>query len=60
VLTAPQLEVISNNHPIAAAHYPNLKRIAAVTDESEAAKFHGIGIKAVVERGAPMGPTSPL
>ena len=55
VLTAPRLEVISNNHPIAAAQYPSLRRVAAVADESEAEKYRNLGIVAIVERGTPHG-----
>jgi len=55
VLTAPRLDVISNNHPIAAAQYPALKRVAAVADESEAEKYRNLGIVAVIERGVPHG-----
>jgi len=55
VLTAPRLEVLSDNSPLAAAQYPNLKRIAAATDESQAEEFNRIGLKAVVERGNPHG-----
>jgi CPA2 family monovalent cation:H+ antiporter-2 len=55
VLTAPKLEVITNNHPIAAAQYPQLKRIAAVADEAEAEKYRALGIVAVIERGVPHG-----
>jgi CPA2 family monovalent cation:H+ antiporter-2 len=55
VLTAPRLEVISNNHPIARAQYPHLKRVAAVADDNEADKYRSLGIVPVVERGAPHG-----
>jgi monovalent cation:H+ antiporter-2, CPA2 family len=55
VLTAPRLEVISNNHPIAAAQYPDLKRVAAVADDNEVEKYRSLGIMAIVERGAPHG-----
>jgi CPA2 family monovalent cation:H+ antiporter-2 len=55
VLTAPKLEVITNNHPVAAAQYPNLKRVAAVADEAEAEKYRALGIVPVIERGVPHG-----
>jgi Kef-type K+ transport system membrane component KefB len=55
VLTAPRFEVVSDNSPLAAAQYPHLKRIAAAADEAQAAQFHNIGVKAVVERGDPHG-----
>jgi hypothetical protein len=55
VLTAPRLDVISNNHPIAVAQYPDLKRVAACTDESDAGKYRSFGIVAVIERGTPHG-----
>jgi hypothetical protein len=40
---------------LAAAQYPQLKRIAAAIDEAQAAQFHDIGVKAIVERGNPHG-----
>jgi hypothetical protein len=55
VLTAPQLEVVSVNIPVAAVQYPQLKRVAAAADEIEAEQFRRIGIQAVVERGSPHG-----
>jgi len=55
VLTAPRLDVLSSNAPVAAARYPNLKRIAVAADEVEAGRFRDLGIKAVVEQGAPHG-----
>jgi CPA2 family monovalent cation:H+ antiporter-2 len=55
VFTAPRLEVISVNLPIAAAHYPHLKRVAAVADDDEAGKYRNLGVMPVVERGAPHG-----
>jgi CPA2 family monovalent cation:H+ antiporter-2 len=55
VLTAPRFESVSDNTPLAAAQYPQLKRIAAAIDEAQAAQFHNIGVKAVVERGTPHG-----
>jgi CPA2 family monovalent cation:H+ antiporter-2 len=55
VLTAPRLDVVSANSPVAAAKYPNLKRIAVATDEMQARLFHDLGITAVVEQGTPLG-----
>jgi CPA2 family monovalent cation:H+ antiporter-2 len=55
VLTAPRLDVLSSNAPVAAARYPNLKRIAVAADEVEAGRFRELGIKAVVEQGTPHG-----
>ena len=55
VLTAPRLDVISTNLPIAAAQYPHLKRVAAVADDGEAEKYRTLGIMAIVERGMPHG-----
>jgi len=55
VLTAPRFESVSDNTPLAAAQYPQLKRIAAAIDEAQAAQFHDIGVKAIVERGTPHG-----
>jgi CPA2 family monovalent cation:H+ antiporter-2 len=55
VLTAPRFEVVSDNSPLAAARYPNLKRIVAAADEAQAEQFHNIGVRAVVERGNPHG-----
>jgi CPA2 family monovalent cation:H+ antiporter-2 len=55
VLTAPQFDVVSVNHPVSSAQYPNLKRIAATASESEADQFRHIGIQSVVERGNPHG-----
>lgn len=55
VLTAPRLDVISTNLPIAAAQYPHLKRVAAVADDGEAEKYRNLGIMAIVERGIPHG-----
>lgn len=55
VLTAPRLDVITTNHPIAAAQYPHLRRVAAVADDNEAEKYRNLDIVAIVERGAPHG-----
>jgi len=55
VLTAPRLDVLSTNAPVAAAKYPNLKRIAVAVDEAEAGRFRELGVKAVVEQGTPHG-----
>jgi CPA2 family monovalent cation:H+ antiporter-2 len=55
VLTAPRLDVLSDNSPAAAAQYPNLMRIAVAADETEARRFHELGLKAVIERGIPKG-----
>jgi Kef-type K+ transport system membrane component KefB len=55
VLTAPRFEVVSDNSPLAAAQYPNLKRIVAAADEAQAEQFHNIGVKAIIERGDPHG-----
>ncbi len=55
VLTAPRMDVVSDNSPVAAAQYPNLRRIAVAADETEARRFQELGIKAVVERGMPKG-----
>ena len=55
VLTAPRMDVVSDNSPVAAAQYPNLRRIAVAADETEARRFQELGIKAVIERGAPKG-----
>jgi CPA2 family monovalent cation:H+ antiporter-2 len=55
VLTAPRLDVVSANSPVAAAKYPNLKRIAIAADEAQARLFHDLGITAVIEQGTPLG-----
>ncbi len=55
VLTAPMLESVTVNSPVALAQYPNLKRVAAAANESEAQQFRLIGLQAVVERGNPHG-----
>jgi monovalent cation:H+ antiporter-2, CPA2 family len=55
VLTAPRLEVLSDVSPVAAAKYPNLRRIAVAADEAEAERFRELGVQAVVERGNPHG-----
>jgi len=55
VLTAPKLESVTVNSPVAIAQYPNLKRVAAAASESEAEQFRRIGVQAVVERGSPHG-----
>jgi CPA2 family monovalent cation:H+ antiporter-2 len=55
VLTAPQFESVTVNNPVASAQYPNLKRVAAAANESEAQQFRLIGVLAVVERGNPHG-----
>ena len=58
VLTAPKLDTLSINQPVASAHYPDLKRVAAAASESEAEQFRRIGVQAVVEEAAPMAHTS--
>jgi CPA2 family monovalent cation:H+ antiporter-2 len=55
VLTAPRLDVVTDNTPLATAQYPHLKRIATAADETQAQQFHSIGVQAVVERGSPHG-----
>jgi Kef-type K+ transport system membrane component KefB len=55
VLTAPKLESVTVNSPVAIAQYPNLKRVAVAASESEAEQFRRIGVQAVVERGSPHG-----
>ena len=54
-LTAPSYEVSSELTPIARQLYPNLLRYAVVADDTEAERFHALGICAVVDRSFPPG-----
>jgi CPA2 family monovalent cation:H+ antiporter-2 len=55
VLTSPRLDELAFNHPVAKASYPNLKRIAAASDETMASELRTIGITAVLEESPPIG-----
>jgi CPA2 family monovalent cation:H+ antiporter-2 len=55
VLTAPRLEESSGLTHFAEMHYPNLRRIAAVTNVEEAAQFREIGVEPVLDRSDPPG-----
>lgn len=54
-LTAPDLAVSSALTPINSHRYPDLKRFAAIGDEADRERFAAIGLRPVVDRGAPRG-----
>ena len=55
VLTSPSFEVSRELTPTAHRLYPDLKRVAVVDDETEAARFRGIGVLPVIDRSVPPG-----
>ena len=55
VLTAPRYEVSRELSPIAAARFPNLKRVAVVRDPQEAERFRSLGALPVIDRSVPSG-----
>ena len=55
VLTAPSFEVSRELAPAAGKLFPDLKAVAVVRDEAEAAQFRSIGVLPVVNRSAPPG-----
>ena len=55
VLTAPRFEVSRELSPIAAARFPNLKRVAVVRDPQEAERFRSLGALPVIDRSVPSG-----
>ncbi len=51
VLTAPKLEIASQLTPLARTFFPNLRRIAAVSDANEGADFAAAGLVPIVDAG---------
>jgi CPA2 family monovalent cation:H+ antiporter-2 len=49
VLTMPSFDVSQSVGPMAAAIYPNLKRLAVVRDQADAERFRGIGLQTVID-----------
>ncbi|MEJ1976598.1 MAG: cation:proton antiporter [Acetobacteraceae bacterium] len=54
-MTAPSYEVSRDLTPMARQFYPNLLRYAVVADDAQAERFHALGVRAVVDRGASPG-----
>ena len=55
VVTAPSFEVASELTPTARRLYPDLKRVAVVAHEAEAARYRDLGFLPVVDRSVPPG-----
>ena len=55
VLTRPDIAVLTQTAPIIRERYPNLRRFAIATTESEAALFRAIGLAVIVDQGAIRG-----
>ncbi|MEI9986042.1 MAG: cation:proton antiporter [Aliidongia sp.] len=54
-LSAPAYDVSNELTPLVQQRYPGLLRYAAVTDDADVQRFHALGVRAVLDRGAPPG-----
>jgi CPA2 family monovalent cation:H+ antiporter-2 len=55
ILTGPQYEDVEAVGHYARATHPNLRRVAAVATEAEAARFRTLGVDAVIDAREPIG-----
>jgi len=55
VVTAPSYEVSSGLTPVAQTFFPDVHRIALLTDPEDIERFRDIGLRGVLDRSAPRG-----
>ncbi|HYZ60909.1 MAG TPA: cation:proton antiporter [Acetobacteraceae bacterium] len=55
VLTAPNLEVASGLTPLVQTFFPQVRRLALLSDEAELAAFRRVGVRGVLSRNLPRG-----
>jgi hypothetical protein len=55
VLTAPNLDFLKTTSTLMSIHFPQLKRLAGVTTDTDRAMLRSLNIQAVIDRGEPRG-----